>query len=252
MSAAGSTRSSRVVEDWPAHFGAMGQDYERRAFTGATLERLARNEVDIVLSALGPGRGRRVLDVGAGTGRFSAALAHAGWQVTAFDGSQEMLACVHARVPSATLVHGRLGEPLPFSDGEFAAVVALRVVKYVPDLAAALGELSRVAAAGAPVVFDVANANSLARFGYHGSPMGFTTMPLLRAQSFAAGLDLRAMHDGPRLPHAIVARARSEAADAMIAAIERRLARVLGPGRGARSIIVSAQRPTTRLRLVHG
>lgn len=61
--------------------------------------------------------------------------------------------------------------------GHLAAVVAMRVLKYVSDTPSALSEIARVAEPGAPVVFDAANGRSLARFGYVGPPMGFVTRP---------------------------------------------------------------------------
>ena len=238
----GSVAPSPHCWDWPAHFGAMGSTYDERAFGGGALARLATQEIAIVLASLGEGRGRQVLDVGAGTGRVSAALNEAGWRVTAFDGSPEMLACLAERVPHATRVSGRLDEPLPFPDATFAAVVAIRVVKYVTDTTAALRELARVVEPRGAVVFDVANGRSLARLGYRGSPMGFVNPSTMRDAAASAGLIVRGAHDGPRLPHVVIARAVSVRADRVVERAERCLSRVLGPGRGARSIIVEATR----------
>ena len=232
--------------DWPSHFGAMGFHYEDRAFAGAGLAKLSGTELDIVLAAVGPGNGRRILDVGAGTGRFSSALARAGWKVTSFDGSTEMLACIAQRLPDATLVHGRLGEPLPFVDGEFDAVVAMRVVKYVTNTEEAISELIRVVRPGSAVVFDVANGRSLARFGYTGSPIGFVTPASLRTLTSRVGLDVHATYDGPRLPHVLIGRAKSRATGLVVAKIEQGFSRILGAGHGARSIVVTATRAADR------
>jgi SAM-dependent methyltransferase len=236
--------SSRGVSDWPSHFGAMGQSYEDRAFAVPALAEQGQHELDIVLNSLGEGHGRKLLDIGAGTGRFTLALIRAGWNVTSFDGSTEMLECIGSRTSSARLVIGRLGEPLPFLNGEFDAVVAMRVLKYVSDTAAAVGEIGRVVKRGGAVTFDVANRDSLARFGYADSPMGFVTPKSLRAVANAAGLGIIATHDGFRLPHAIVRRASSLKAANAVRLAERGLAEIAGrnSGRGARSIIVETKR----------
>ena len=232
----------RGVADWPSHFSAIGAGYDERAFAGASLAALGDRELAIVLASVGAGRGRRLLDIGAGTGRFSAALVAAGWRVTAFDGSSEMLRCLSARVPESERVQGRLGDPLPFAAGRFAAVVAMRVLKYVIDTPSALSEVARVAEPGAPVVFDAANGRSLARFGYVGSPMGFVTPTSILRLAAEQGLTVDAVHDGPRLPHAVLARASSPLASHFTDAVERGLGCVLGSGRGARSLIVEASR----------
>lgn len=234
--------SSKGVADWPSHFGAMGSTYDTRAFTGSALAIQADHERTIVLRSLGQGHGRKLLDIGAGTGRFTVPLIAAGWQVTAFDGSQEMLDCIAERAPQATLVQGRLGEPLPFESGSFAAVVAMRVVKYVPETADALREMVRVAEPRGPVLFDVANRDSFARFGYADSPMGFVTPKSLRETARDVGLILDATHDGFRLPHAVVGRPKSAFAGRTITVIERGLQRLVGRERGARSIIIESRR----------
>jgi SAM-dependent methyltransferase len=236
------SRIRKGVADWPAHFGAMGANYEQRAFTGSALSAQSDHELSIVLDALGPGNGRTLLDIGAGTGRFTVPLLAAGWKVTSLDGSSEMLDCIGSRASAATLVLGRLGEPLPFNDEEFDAVVAMRVVKYVPETADALAEMVRVARPGGAVLFDVANRSSVARFGYADSPMGFVTPTSLRTIAASVGLEMKATHDGFRLPHAVVGRAQSRLAGRLVLQIEHALARLTGPAVGARSIIVEAAR----------
>lgn len=230
------------VRDWPQHFGAMGKSYEDRAFTHPVLAEQGTEELEIVLRSLGEGRGRMLLDIGAGTGRFTIPLLQAGWNVTSFDGSREMLDCIGSRAPKASLVQGRLGEPLAFESNTFDAVVAMRVTKYVPNVHEALREMSRVATPGAPVLFDVANRNSLARFGYGDSTMGFLTPSTLRPLAMQNGLQVTRTHDGFRLPHAVVGRDLSPRAAQAVIVTERCLARVfgIGTGRGARSIIVEA------------
>jgi SAM-dependent methyltransferase len=234
----------RGVADWPSHFGAMGRVYEQRAFSGTALAKQGDRELQIVLSSLGEGKGRRLLDIGAGTGRFTCALIDAGWDVTALDGATEMLECIADRAPGATLVHGRLGEPFAFDDRAFDAVVAMRVVKYVPATADALREMTRVVRPGGRMLFDVANRASFARFGYADSPMGFVTPGSIRRIAVEGGLEILATHDGFRLPHAVVGRATSPLAGRVVETVERGLAAVAGrgSGRGARSIIIEARR----------
>ena len=244
MASTATLQGSRGVDDWPSHFGAMGHEYEHHAFGGAALAEQGRRELEIVLAALGHGHGRSVLDIGAGTGRFTCALTELGWKVTALDGAQQMLDCIAERAPDATRVLGRLGDPFSFDDAAFDAVVAMRVLKYVPRTGAAIREMTRVVKVGGSVVFDVANRRSLARFGYADSPMGFVTPESILQIANTAGLEIRSSHDGFRLPHAVVGRAESPLMARGVGLIESGLARLAGPGtgRGARSIIFEARR----------
>ena len=96
-------------------------------------------------------RGRRVLDLGCGTGRLAAALAERGAKVWGVDSSAEMLARARAWVdPRVGLKQGR-AEALPFRDGWFERAV-LRLVVHLVDRPRALPELARVLAPAGRVV----------------------------------------------------------------------------------------------------
>jgi SAM-dependent methyltransferase len=117
----------------------------------AAAERFARGEEFAeVLRLLGAGNGRRILDLGAGNGIASYALAMNGWLVTALepDGSAEVGAAAIATIREETglpieVVHegGRL---LPFADASFDAIHARQVLHHVPDLEPMTSELFRV------------------------------------------------------------------------------------------------------------
>lgn len=102
-------------------------------------------------------RGRRVLDVGCGTGRLSVALAErAGAKVWAVDPSPEMLAVARGKAPRGVAFKEARAESLPFKDAWFERVVLWLVVHLV-DRPAAFTEARRVLAPGgraAVVTFD--------------------------------------------------------------------------------------------------
>jgi SAM-dependent methyltransferase len=74
-------------------------------------------------------RGRRVLDVGCGTGRLSAWLAESGADVVGVDATPEMIDVALRLVPGA---HFELidGATLPFDDDDFDVVVTAYVLQY--------------------------------------------------------------------------------------------------------------------------
>jgi ubiquinone/menaquinone biosynthesis C-methylase UbiE len=84
--------------------------------------------------------GRRVLDVGCGTGRVAAALAERGSRVWGVEPSPEMAERARARGVSVKVAHA---ERLPFKEGWFERAV-LWLVVHLLDRPAALAELARV------------------------------------------------------------------------------------------------------------
>jgi len=104
-----------------------------------------------------PLAGRRVLDVGAGTGLASAALREAGARPVAIDRSPAMLALDATSRPPA--VAGAL-EALPLRDDAVDDAVAAFVLNHVDDPTAALVELARVVRAGGAVLATVAAATT--------------------------------------------------------------------------------------------
>jgi SAM-dependent methyltransferase len=96
------------------------------------------------LVRVGDLRGRRVLDVGAGTGTLAAALAerHA-CKVWGVDSSAEMLEVAQARAPRGVGFKLGAAEALPFKDRWFERAV-LRLVVHLLDRPRAFAELRRV------------------------------------------------------------------------------------------------------------
>ena len=89
-------------------------------------------------------RGRRVLDVGCGTGTLAAWLAeHAAARVWGVDPSPEMLAVARSKGPGGVGLKEGRAEALPFRDGWFERVVMLLVFHHV-ERRAALAEIRRV------------------------------------------------------------------------------------------------------------
>ena len=95
-----------------------------------------------LLSREGDLLGKRVLDVGCGTGRFGAALAERGARVWGVDASAEMVDLARERGVNAKLARA---EALPFKEGWFDRAVAVLVI-HVLDRPQAFAELARVLA----------------------------------------------------------------------------------------------------------
>jgi demethylmenaquinone methyltransferase/2-methoxy-6-polyprenyl-1,4-benzoquinol methylase len=103
------------------------------------------------VKAVAPVAGERVLDVAAGTGTSSAALAKSGATVVAVDFSAGMIAEGRRRHTSIEFVQAD-AEQLPFGDEEFDAVTISFGLRNINDPKAALAEMYRVLKPGGRVV----------------------------------------------------------------------------------------------------
>jgi ubiquinone/menaquinone biosynthesis C-methylase UbiE len=118
------------------------------------------------VDGLGLAPGLQALEVGAGAGVMTAALAAHGLLVQAVDRSPPMLELARSRVAAAgvparvALIQADAGE-LPYADGAFALVVALGVIPWLRSAAAAAGELARVLRPGGFLVVNAENSAKL-------------------------------------------------------------------------------------------
>ena len=104
--------------------------------------------------AVAPKPGQRILDLAAGTGASSVALARSGAEVTAGDFSPGMIAegrRRHGHVPNVTFVQAD-ATALPFADDSFDAVTISFGLRNVNDPRLALREMLRVTAPGGRLV----------------------------------------------------------------------------------------------------
>jgi demethylmenaquinone methyltransferase / 2-methoxy-6-polyprenyl-1,4-benzoquinol methylase len=104
--------------------------------------------------AIAPKAGQRILDLAAGTGASSVALAHSGAEVVAADFSPGMIAegrRRHAGIPNLTFVQADATD-LPFADGEFDTVTMSFGLRNVNGPQTALAELLRVTKPGGRIV----------------------------------------------------------------------------------------------------
>ncbi len=162
-------------------------DFARLASTYDELRPADENwwELFELLVREGDLRGRRVLDLGAGTGRLAAALAErALCRVWAVDESAAMLETARAQLPASVGLKQASAEALPFKDAWFERAV-VRLSIHLWDRPRAFAELRRV----------VAGRVAIATF----DPEHFTDYWLNELFPSIESLDRGRFPDGPRL-----------------------------------------------------
>lgn len=109
-----------------------------------------------MLDLAGDVAGRRILDVGCGSGPLSSALRDRGAIVSGFDLSEAMIRLARARLgEDADLLVHDLARPLPYADAAFDDAVASLVLHYLEDWTAPLAELRRVLRRGGRLLVSV-------------------------------------------------------------------------------------------------
>jgi ubiquinone/menaquinone biosynthesis C-methylase UbiE len=128
---------ARAYDRWAAQY-----DSDRNATRDLDADVLRRAPLDLA--------GRRVLELGCGTGKNSAWLAERAGELVALDFSPGMLEVARARVrtPTARFVQHDIRAPWPAEPGSADVVVGNLVLEHVGDLAPVFAEAARVLVPG--------------------------------------------------------------------------------------------------------
>ena len=127
---------------------AVADRFDALRFSGPIGRYLLDAQEQTLVDNLAPAAGRRIVDVGTGTGRAARGLAAVGAQVIGVDASPEMLRVAVSRSASArAAVSYAVADAhcLPLADRSVDAAVCLRVLMHAVSWQTCLAELCRVA-----------------------------------------------------------------------------------------------------------
>ena len=141
----------RVDDSERSYWDGLAPNYDRSMrLLGRPMPRMVELAAEAVRGS------ERVLEVAAGTGLVTLALARAAREVVATDYAPAMVEALERRVRAAGLANVRCEAAdvyaLPYETGSFDAVVAANVLHLVPDLEAALEAMRRVTKPGGLLV----------------------------------------------------------------------------------------------------
>jgi SAM-dependent methyltransferase len=123
-----------------------------------------RDSALLAVGALSPGAGRRVLDVGCGSGEFLQRMRTRGWDVVGVE--PDPVAAARARSAELDVRDGSLADAA-FADDTFDAIVLSHVIEHVHDPIALLRECGRVLRPGGVLLIMTPNLERIGhrRFG---------------------------------------------------------------------------------------
>ena len=125
---------------------------------------VARDSAVLSVANLPPGKGRKLLDVGSGSGDFLLRMRARGWTVLGVE--PDPVAAAAARAKDLDVRDGMLADA-EFPDDTFDAIVLSHVIEHVHDPIALLRECGRVLRPGGVLVLMTPNLTSVGhrRFG---------------------------------------------------------------------------------------
>ena len=126
-------------------FARIADTYDRWYETpvGRVYDALEKRAVARALPRSAPGA--RLLDVGCGTGHWSAFFSEHGFVVTGVDTSPEMIEVAREKRIANASFEVADAHALPFDDGRFDVTAAITTLEFVRDAEAAVREMARCA-----------------------------------------------------------------------------------------------------------
>jgi demethylmenaquinone methyltransferase/2-methoxy-6-polyprenyl-1,4-benzoquinol methylase len=116
-------------------------DYSRQAESYDDTRSASPSVLRALREALRGAPGRRLADVGGGTGNYALALTREGWEPVVVDRSAEMLARAEAKGLETVEADA---QRLPFEDESFDAATMISMLHHVEDRRVALAEARRI------------------------------------------------------------------------------------------------------------
>jgi len=176
------SRSAGSVYD----FDSVAESYDNWYFqpVGQMYDRLEKEAIARLLPS--PATGDRLLEVGCGTGHWSAFFAERGFRVTGLDISGRMLEMARKkRIPRAAFYQSDAGA-IPFADDTFDLAAAITVLEFSPQPRRVVEEMVRCARPGGRLIVGALN-----RWSYLGLSRKMVLKPVFQDARFFSLGELR-------------------------------------------------------------
>lgn len=151
----------------------VAEEYDTERFCSLGGKMFDQYEKNVVISNIPKNKDIKILDAGAGSGRFTIEMANRGYRVNSCDFSTAMLKIIESKLNEFGLknnvsISRQDVTNLTFSDDEFDYISCMRVLVNLDTIEneeKAIKEFIRVCKPGGTIVFDIVNPMSLAYLG---------------------------------------------------------------------------------------
>ena len=127
-------------------------------------------EMPMTLKLLGNVKGKKILDLGCGSGIYVKELIKKGAKIKAMDISSELIKIARQENPKIEFKIGSISKKLPYKKGEFDIVLGALVMHYIDNWTPAFKEIKRVLKPKGLFVFSTENPfrTAVKRIAYKG------------------------------------------------------------------------------------
>jgi len=140
------------------YFGRETEEYDSARSSTPARKYIVQKKAEIMAKLLGESKGRNILDVACGTGRFF--YLYENRQIFGCDISKDQLREAKKKSPDATLIVAD-AEKLPYPDNKFDIVITSQFIEHIPQYKNILKEMARVCKPGGSIIADFPNKHSL-------------------------------------------------------------------------------------------
>ena len=153
-------RSMLSKKEMAENYDGDAPTYDKRRYEGKGGEAYLEMHNEILFPLLGPIKNKSVLEVCVGTGVYSKAISKLGGIAFGLDISTEMLKQVKNSGEEVFLIKGD-AENLPIKASSMDAVICIRALYLLPNLAKVLSDVNRVLKPGGLFIFNFFNTSTL-------------------------------------------------------------------------------------------
>lgn len=147
--------SEKIIENYEQE----AADYEIDRFGSPGGKTINRIQLEIVRKMVEP-KGKKILDIACGTGRFTADMSEHGGNVIGADAAENMLKIARKKNPGIKFEKADIFK-LKYRDRTFDAVTGFKIIMHLYEYEKALKEMKRVVKDNGFIVFEVPNKASI-------------------------------------------------------------------------------------------
>lgn len=158
--------SNDAIEYFSQNAEKYDDDTHRKSLGTEYLSLIETDFVKKILEKIDNDKDRRSLEIGAGTGRFTPLLLDRGHKVEIIEAADGMIKVIKEKFKQRDINVKKMnaGEGFPYVSDYFDCILAMRVLKYIPNWKKTVSEAYRTLKKDGCFIFSISNFYSVAYF----------------------------------------------------------------------------------------